>query len=130
MGRRGYASGVKRRARTYACHRGRMCFGRDATPWFGRLLTDKRLHHFASVFVLKCCINVLPFWHFRSVTQKRDPPLPPFSMLWSMLGGAVCFRFASCLSTVFLSHEHPPILNLVGSGEARYDMLMLVLLSF
>ena len=37
----------------HICYRGRMCFGRDATPWFGRRLTDRRLHHFASFFVLK-----------------------------------------------------------------------------
>ena len=91
MGRQGYASGVKRRARAYACYRGRMCFGRDATPWFGRLLTDKRLHHFSSVFVLKCCINVLPFWHFRSVTQKRDPPSPCFQCCGPCLAGALFF---------------------------------------
>ena len=48
---------------------------------------------------------------------EERPPLPPFSMLWSRLGGAVCVWFASCLSRVFLSHEHPPILNLEGSGR-------------
>ena len=115
MGRQGYASGVKRRARAYVCYRGRMCFGRDATPWFGRLLTDKRLHHFSSVFVLKCCINVLPFWHFRSVTQKREPPLPPFSMLWFHAGRGRLFLVRFVFVHSFLITRASS--NIKSSGE-------------
>ena len=96
-------------------------FARDARSCIGRLLMDKRLHHFMNVFILS---RNPSHAHISRFDVVGPPPPPP------VFNVAVCFAcvFFCCLrlSLLVASCIRSPILNPEGRGEVRVLCLFFV----
>lgn len=91
-------------------------FSQDATPCFGRLLMDKRLHRFVNGFVLSHGPLHVHVSRFDVVGLPPPPPPPVFNVV---LCFAFVFLFCLCLSLLVASWMCSPILNPEGRGEVR-----------
>mgnify|MGYP003341117135 CR=1 FL=1 len=97
-------------------------FSYHATPCFGRLLMDKRLHRSTDGFVLSRSSLHVCISRFGIVAPR--PPVPP------VFNVVVCVAFVfvcPCLSLLMASLIRSPILNVEGCGE--FGVLCLVIVA-